>query len=360
MLPFIKKLGPISPHVHWVQVNFFDSAWSSFLTILVLYLLYLIVPASIEWGVLNATWLADSGEACRDIAGACWAVIPAKYRVMFFGIYPYEEHWRPTLAMGITGLAWVMTCTRTFWKPKLLAVVWIVAIPSSLLLMWGGVFGLTFVQTSKWGGLPLTFFVFTSLMFLGMPLAVLFALGRQSKMPVIKSVCVFIIEVVRTIPIPMILFFAAVVLPLFLAPGVDVDQLFRVTFGLVLFFACFQAEVLRGGLQAIPRGQYEAADSLGLSYRSKMFKIILPQVFRTTIPSMMNGVIGGFKDTTIVIVVGLFDLFTATQAALADPEWRRYFTEGFIFVALIYFLFTYAMSKYSQLLEKRFSFGKRD
>lgn len=357
--PMEEKLGWFGPIYYWMSKNLFSSFWNSVVSLICIFILYKIVPFIVDWALLSSMWFAETGEDCREATGACWAVIPVKYRVMFFGVYPYEEHWRPVLAIGLYALAVAITCTRRFWRLKLLLVVWAITLAIFLMLMWGGIFGLEFVPTTQWGGLPLTFLIFSSSMFLGMPIAIALALGRQSKMPVIRILSVFTIELTRTIPLPMILFFAAIILPLFLPQGMEIDQLLRVALGIAFYFGCFQAEVLRGGFQAVPKGQYEAADAIGLPYWKKTFKIILPQVFRITIPSVMNGVIAGFKDTTMVIIVGLFDLLTATQAVVSDPEWRRYFTEAYLFVALVYFVFTFAMSKYSQHLERLFSFGRR-
>ncbi|MEX2643664.1 MAG: amino acid ABC transporter permease [Acetobacterales bacterium] len=343
----------------WMRENLFSGWRSTLVTLLLGGILLIVVPPAIQWALIDAVWYAADSSACRAAAGACWAVIPEKHRVMFFGLYPYEEHWRPALALllYIAGLA-ISGWSRT-WRMSILLPLW-TALPAAVLtLMLGGVFGMPYVDTSQWGGLPLTMVIFTGTIVLGMPVAMLLALGRRARMPVIRVLSVFMIEFVRGVPLVTILFTAAVIFPLFLPPGFDTDKMVRIVVGMAIFFGCYQAEVIRGGLQAIPKGQYEAADSLGLGYWGKTRKIVLPQALRIVIPGLMNHIISAFKNSTLVIIVGLFDFLNATGAAVSDPEWINYYTEAYLFVALVYFLGAYALSRYSHHLERRLSLGRQ-
>jgi general L-amino acid transport system permease protein len=220
------------------------------------------------------------------------------------------------------------------------------------MLMQGGVFGLSYVQTRQWGGLTITGIIAVYGLALGYPLAILLALGRRSELPLLRWLCTAIIECVRGVPLISLLFMAAIMLPLFMPAGVTVDRLARVLVAYTLFTAAYMAEVVRGGLQAMPRGQYEAADAIGLSYWKKMRLVILPQALTVTIPSQVNTFIGLFKDTTLVVVIGVFDFFTTLRAALGDPNWLGFPTEAYLFAAGVYFLLCFAMSRYSMSLER--------
>ena len=203
------------------------------------------------------------------------------------------------------------------------------------------------------GGLPLTMIVFMTSVVLGLPLAVVLALGRRSHLPVIRAVCIGIIEIVRGLPLVSVLFMMIIILPLFLSSDLTIDKLLRALIGMVVFFGAYAAEVVRGGLQAIPSGQYDAAKALGLSYWPSMFKIVLPQALRIVIPALMNDIIRVFKNTTFVLIIGIFDILGATKASLRDVDWVRYSTEAYIFIALVFFIYCFDMSRYSQFIEKR-------
>jgi general L-amino acid transport system permease protein len=230
-------------------------------------------------------------------------------------------------------------------------VTWLVLLAGLGLLLHGGVLGLMSVRTELWGGLPLTILLSVVGIGLSLPLAVLLALGRRSHMPLIRAVSVGYIELVRGVPLISILFMASVMFPLFLPEGVTIDKLLRAQVGIILFSAAYLAEVVRGGLQAIPAGQYEAADALGLGYWRKMRLVILPQALKLVIPPMVNSFIATFKDTSLVIIIGLYDLLGATRTATNDPVWRAFTTEGYLFVAAIFFVFCSFMSRYSRRLE---------
>ena len=243
-------------------------------------------------------------------------------------------------------------------RPARLWLAWLIGVPLMWVLMRGGVLGLPYVGTERWGGLPLTLILSVNGIVLSFPLAILLALGRRSDMPAIKAICVAFIEVVRGVPLITVLFMATLMIPLFLPQGFTPDQLLRAQIAFILFAAAYEAEVIRGGLQAMPRGQYEAADALGLSYWKKMGLVILPQALRLVIPPMVNTFIGFFKDTSLVVIVGMFDLLGAVRSASSDPVWRPYYVEGLVFAALVYFAFCFTMAEYSRRLERRLDRGR--
>ena len=323
---------------------------NTLITLACLAVLYFAVPPFWSWAVTNATWDGNA-QACRAAGGACWAFVREKFWFSIFGLYPYEERWRPATMIVILVAMVLLSTIRRFWGRGLL-LGWAIAAPAMWLLMQGGVFGLPFVQTRQWGGLTITGIIAVYGLALGYPLAILLALGRRSELQLVRWFCTAIIECVRGVPLISLLFMAAIMLPLFMPQGVTIDRLMRVLVAYTLFTAAYMAEVVRGGLQAMPRGQYEAADSIGLSFWQKMRLIILPQALTITIPAQVNTFIGLFKDTTLVVVIGVFDFFTTLRAALGDPNWLGFPTEAYLFAALVYFVLCFAMSRYSQSLEK--------
>lgn len=352
--PIQERSGPIA----WARQNLFHS-WAS--TVITVVLVAIILKASasfFQWAFVNAVWWVPTGpqgpnpEACRALegSGACWAVITDKYRFMLFGMYPFEEQWRPTVVVLLFIGLFVVSAMKRFWRASL-AGVWVVALALIGLLMWGGVLGMEFVPQSRWGGLALTLILATVGVAVAFPLAILVALGRRSNLPFIKSVCVGYVEMIRGVPLITLLFMASVMFPLLLPDGVNFDKLLRAQIAIILFFGAYLAEVIRGGLQALPKGQYEAAHALGLSYWQTNRRIILPQALRLVIPPLVNNFIGFFKDTSLVLVIGLYDLLAATRAATGEPAWQGFAVETYVFVGLIYFAFCFAMSQYSQNLE---------
>ncbi len=323
---------------------------NSAITIACLTVLYFAVPPFWSWAVANAT-LFGTAQDCRAAGGACWAFVREKFWFSIFGLYPYEERWRPATMISILVVMVVASTIRRFWGRWLL-LGWAIAAPGMWLLMQGGFLGLSYVQTRQWGGLTITGIIAVYGLALGYPLAVLLALGRRSELPLLRWFCTAVIECVRGVPLISLLFMAAIMLPLFMPQGVTVDRLVRVLVAYTLFTAAYMAEVVRGGLQAMPRGQYEAADAIGLSYWKKMRLVILPQALTITIPSQVNTFIGLFKDTTLVVVIGVFDFFTTLRAALGDPNWLGFPTEAYLFAAGVYFILCFAMSRYSQNLER--------
>ncbi|EKE70652.1 MULTISPECIES: amino acid ABC transporter permease [Roseobacteraceae] len=346
------------PFAKWVQKHLFTSLWQSLMTLVVAALLLRFAWFVLKWGVIDAVFYTPDPDVCRAAAGACWAVIVEKHRPMLFGLYPYDEHWRLVIMMVVYLSTIVASLMPKLWNFKILIPLWILSVTSIGILMFGGVLGLVYVPTSEWGGLPLTMILFSGTVLIGMPVAVVLALGRRSPMPVARGVSVVFIEALRGVPLITILFVAVNVFPLFLPAGVEVNKLLRITVGIAIFFACYQAEVIRGGLQAIPTGQYEAAASLNMSYWQTTRKIILPQALRISLPAITNHIIAAMKNTSFVIIIGLFDILTATTAVMQDPLWRRYYIEAYLFVAAVYLFFGYALSLYARQVEKWINSGR--
>jgi general L-amino acid transport system permease protein len=355
--------GPLA----WARANLFNAWWSTALTLVLGYLVLRGAWGLFRWGVLNAVWAVPQGASgpdtsvCRALqgAGACWAVIGEKYRFILFGFYPYDQQWRPTVCLLLFVGLFIVSANRRFWRKELL-LVWVATLVVIGVLMWGGVLGLPFVPQDQWSGLPITLALATFGLALAFPLAVLVALGRRSRnLPAVKMVCVVYVEFIRGVPLIAILFMASVMVPLFLPAGFDINKLLRAQLAFVLFAGAYLAEIVRGGLQALPKGQAEAADALGLSYWKKTMLITLPQALRLVIPPLVNTFIGFFKDTSLVLIVGIFDLMKDGSAAILEPAWQGFGNEVYIFLAGIYFIFCFAMSKYSRGLERDFSRSKR-
>lgn len=344
--------------LQWVGRNLFGGVANTLLTLGCLWLLWETVPPLVHWAITSAVWTGADPGLCRQAEGACWALIEQKHRFILFGLYPFAEHWRPLAATALFLVALALSCHPGFWRPWL-AGLWVGVIIVCAVLMWGGVFGLSFVENARWGGLPLTLILAVVGLVAAFPLSILLALGRRSELPALRAVSVGFIELIRGVPLISVLFMASVMLPLFLPEGVTVDKLLRALIGLALFTAAYLAEAIRGGLQSIPRGQFEAADALGLSYWQKTRLIILPQALKIAIPPIVNQFISMFKDTSLVIIIGLFDLLMTTKAALTDPPWRPFFIEGYIAAGLIYWGFSFFMSRYSLFLERRLETGQK-
>jgi general L-amino acid transport system permease protein len=355
----VPGLAPPISHtglVGWLRSRLFSSPLNILLTVLIIWVLLLAIPALVEWLLIKANFSATTAQECRASGGACWAFIREKHRLILFGTYPYDEQWRPLIASIV--LIAVIACSgiRRFWTP-MLAVAWVVGLAVVALLMWGGVLGLTYVENDRWGGLPLTLILATFGIAFAFPIGVLLALGRRSRLPAIKALCVIYIELIRGVPLISLLFMSSVMLPLFLPEGYSIDKLLRAQIAIIMFAAAYIAETVRGGLQAIPKGQYEGAASLGLTYWQQMRKIILPQALRIVIPPLVSIFIALFKDTSLVVIIGIFDLTLAAKAALSDAAWRGFGVEAYLFIAFIYFIFCFSMSKYSQALERRLAQG---
>jgi general L-amino acid transport system permease protein len=348
--------------IGWLRANLFSSIASSIVSLLLISVLAKAFVSLVQWGYWNAVWLVPDNNpaACRAVRGlgACWAVIPEKLRFILFGTYPFNQQWRPALAMLIF-IALFYVSSRPKWWRKELALIWAAALVVIGLLMWGGIFGMPYVSQDRWGGLPVTLILATFGLAFGFPLGIVVALGRRSKLPAIRSLSVLYVELIRGVPLISLLFMASVMFPLFMPDGVNIDKLLRAQIAFILFAGAYLAEVIRGGLQAVPRGQHDAADALGLSYWKKNGLIILPQAIRHVIPPLVNTFIAFFKDTSLVLIIGIFDLLTTAKTAIIDPAWQSFSVEVYIFVALIYFAFCFAMSRYSRGLEAQDSHKAR-
>jgi len=318
-------------------------------TLLLLVFLWRVIPPFIDWAFLDAVWRPDP-RACHEASGACWGFIAEKHRFILFGTYPYEQHWRPATATVLLVFLWSFSLVRAFWR-WWLALVWLAGLTVIGVLMWGGVLGLPHVENGRWGGLILTLLLASFGIAFAFPLSILLALGRRSDLPVIRALCVGYIELIRGVPLISVLFMASVMLPLFLPSGLTMDKLLRAQIALILFAAAYFAEVVRGGLQAIPTTQYEAAKAMGFGYWGQMRFVVLPQALRIAVPPLVNTCIGFFKDTSLVLIIGLFDLLTTIKVSLTDPRWAGFGIEAYVFAAAVYFVFCFAMSLYSRRLE---------
>jgi general L-amino acid transport system permease protein len=344
--PPVTRVGVLG----WVRANLFSSVFNSFLTIVTIYILWKTVPALVRWAFIDSSW-DTTGAACRAAGGACWSIVTKNFRFIIFGFFPYESQWRPLVAMIILFTLLLLSSNNRFWK-KSLGYVWLGGLISMGLLLKGGLFGLSSVDSSKWSGLTLTLLLSVFGLTAAYPLGVALALGRQSRMPAIKSLCIVYIEAIRGVPLISLLFMSSVMFPLFLPEGITINNILRAQVAIILFTAAYIAEVVRGGLQAIGRGQYEAAESMGLNYYQKMRLIILPQALKIVIPPTVGILISAFKDTSLVVIIGLYDLLKTTQTTLSDPRWMGFSIEAYIFIALIYFAGCFSMSSYSRRLER--------
>jgi len=345
--------------INTVRSNLFNNVFNSAVTLLLGMLLVYAVSHLWGWGIHHAIWVADA-EQCNAArgTGACWGVITEKYRVIIFGRYPFEEQWRPFAATLLLMALLLASCMRLFWKPWL-GALWLVVLAVFFTLMHGGVFGLSVVTTDQWGGLPLTILLASLSVVGAFPLSILLALGRMSALPIIRTLCTIYVELIRGVPLISVLFMASFLFPLFMPEGFSIDVLLRVLVAMILFAAAYLAEVIRGGLQAIPRGQYEASASLGLTYWQMQRKIILPQALATVVPGIMNNFISTFKDTSLVTIVSLYELTGSLDLAVnSDPNWMAYKLEGYLFIAAIYFVFCFSLSRYSQWVERQVNRGK--
>lgn len=414
---------PLAPPVDetgifgWARKNLFSSWGNGITTIVLIAAVAWVLNWFLEWALFTANFTASTGAECRG-GGACWALIREKFRYIFFGSFPYEQHWRPLFAVIAMLAMLVLSADRRMWNWRLL-VIWGVGsfitfilmfgqihIPLSLILfiaLAGGAIGLalrsalaapserfayyaliaigvvglalrilgvlpkwsiaiaplSYVETSLWGGLPVTLILATYGLAFAFPYGILLALGRRSNLPLIKGLCVGFIELIRGVPLISLLIMASVMLPLFLPSGTTIDKFLRAQVAVILFAGAYIAEVIRGGLQSLPKGQFEAADAMGLNYAQKTLLIILPQALRVVIPPLINTFIGFFKDTSLVLIIGIFDFLNTANQALVDPNWAGFPGEVYLFAAFVYFIFCYSMSRYSKYLEIELNKGTR-
>jgi general L-amino acid transport system permease protein len=340
--------------VEWVRLNLFGSLSAALCSLLVIGVMAWCLPHVLHWAVFSARWQPDA-PACRAEgagAGACWGVVAEKYRFILFGRYPHDAQWRPLVATALMVALLVASCVRALWRPAL-ALLWLLTFAAVFALLYGNVFGLDVVETDRWGGLPLTMLLASLSIVMAFPLAIAVALGRRSSLPVLRALCIGYVELIRGVPLISVLFMASFMFPLLLPEGFSVDVLVRVLAGITLFAAAYMAEVIRGGLQAVPQGQVEAAHALGLSWWQTQRSVVLPQAITMVVPGLVNNFISIFKDTSLVTIVSLYELTGSLSLALnSDANWRPYKIEGYLFIAAIYFVFCFAMSRYSLRLER--------
>jgi general L-amino acid transport system permease protein len=342
----------------WMRKNLFSSWLNSLLTLFCLWLMWQLIPPLLNWAFLQANWVGTTRADCTK-AGACWVFIHQRFGQFMYGLYPHDQRWRINLALLIGLFSIALMFWRNLPQRGRYIAGWAVIYPLIVWgLLYGGIFGLDRVETRQWGGLTLTLIIASVGIAGALPLGILLALGRRSTMPVVRILSVIFIEFWRGVPLITVLFMSSVMLPLFMAEGTSIDKLIRALVGVILFQSAYVAEVVRGGLQALPKGQYEAAESLALGYWRMQGLVILPQALKLVIPGLVNTIIALFKDTSLVIIIGLFDLFSSVQQATVDPAWLGMSTEGYVFAALIYWIFCFSMSRYSQYLEKRFHTGR--
>lgn len=359
-------------YIAWIRKNLLATPLDAVLTIIALLALAWLLPPAIKWLFINASWTGGGRGVCATAAqggsqpegwsGACWAFVGAKFDVFMFGRYPIDERWRPML-VGILFVALLVPILIPKLPYKgLNAILLFGVLPIvSFFILIGGVLGLPYVETPLWGGLMVTLILSFVGIAVSLPLGIILALGRRSTMPVIRLLCTFFIEIVRGIPLITVLFMASVMLPLFLPQGMTVDKFLRAVIGVSLFASAYMAEVVRGGLQAIPKGQAEGADSLGLSYWQKMRLIVLPQALKLVIPGIVNTFIGLFKDTSLVSIIGMFDLLGIVRQNFSDANWASPVTplSGLVFAGFVFWLFCFGMSRYSGFMERRLDKGHK-
>ncbi|MCT8973118.1 amino acid ABC transporter permease [Microbaculum marinisediminis] len=417
----------------WLHKNLFSSWSNTLLTLIGIYIVWLLVPPVIEFAFVNAVWTGENREAClappdsNVHMGACWAYVKAYLPQFIYGRYPDAERWRVNLVFFLFAIGLVpmlmprvpfkraniiymlgafpvvgfilltggdfdlsgfvfSESTASFWieyliltvvlagvafgiakagatdpKPMVISVLAGMAVIAAVLFLVSVDFGLAVVETEVWGGLLVTLVIAITGIVASLPLGIAFALGRRSKLPIIRLVSIIFIEFWRGVPLITVLFMSSVMLPLFLPEGVTFDKLLRALIGVALFAAAYMAEVVRGGLQAIPKGQYEGAQALGLGYWKMMGLIVLPQALKLVIPGIVNTFIGLFKDTTLVLIIGLFDLLGQVQSSYTDPTWSTPTQShtGYMFAALVFWVFCFSMSRYSIYMEKRLHTGHR-
>ncbi|WP_265515502.1 amino acid ABC transporter permease [Nitratireductor luteus] len=358
--------------VRWLRKNLFANITDTIFTLIGLFIIFSIVPPVLNWAFFNAQWFGTDRTFCATVvqggmqpegwSGACWAFVRAKFLQFMVGRYPVDERWR----VYLTGLIFVallvpMLMPRVPRKGLNAILLFLVFPIVGFFLLSGGYFGLREVPTPLWGGLTVTLVLAYVGIAVSLPFGIVLALGRRSQMPVVKLICIIFIETMRGVPLITILFMASVMLPLFLPPGTTFDKLLRALIGVALFASAYMAEVIRGGLQAIPKGQYEGADALGLSYWQKTNLIVLPQAIKLVIPGIVNTFIGLFKDTSLVYIIGMFDLLGAVRLNFADANWASAQTPitGLVFAGFIFWLFCFGMSRYSIFMERRLDTGHK-
>jgi len=361
----VSRLPPQRPGgpLIWLRRNLFNSPVSCIVTGAMLLLILSVLFPLLQWAVVHAVWtlpgagISDTAPCRADSAGACWAVIGEKYRFILFGLYPHADQWRPALAVMLFLALFIVSTDRRF-RGKGLILVWIAVLAAIYGLLGGGILGLSRIPENRWGGLPVTLLLTTTGIAMAFPLAILVALGRQSGNPMLRFVCLLYVELIRGVPLISVLFMASVLFPLFLPEGMELSKLVRAQLAIGLFIAAYLSELVRAGLQTLGKGQTEAAAALGLGYWQTVFLIQLPQALVAALPPIVSLAIGFFKNTSLVMTIGIFDLLNAAKSAVAEPAWQGFGTEAYLFAAAIYFAFCLAMSRYGLHLERATSRGR--
>lgn len=332
--------------------RYFSSRIDSIVSAIFIGLGILALVSFVRWAAIDSVWNAKDGAECVQRGpGACWAVLHARLRLVIFGVYPYAEQWRPAIGCAVLVATCILSFAPLFWRALRLMTLWSVAFTIFVVLVRGGIFGLSTVTDDYWGGLALTLLVFASMMIMGMPLAIALALARHSSPLRARLAVGIFIDFVRSVPLATILFSTWLLVPLLFPGWLSGDKLTRAMLGFAIFFACYEAEVLRGGLQTIGRGQVEAAKALGMRFWQYQFTVILPQVFRISLPQTMNLVVAAFKDTSYIAILGFFDLVASASAAVGTGEWAMDYVEVYVAVGLLYLIFTYSLARYGAHLE---------
>lgn len=348
--PELSVANPLTSLVAYLKKHPLQSA----ITALVIVLLAYVAWGIFEWAVLKSVWNSTDGSLCREEgAGACWAVLQARWRLIVFGLYPFEEQWRSGLACVAIVITAVVSCIPAFWRFQRLSILWIAGFSIFTILMSGGLFGLSFIPVRQWGGLSLTLFVFATVCILTMPTSIALALLRDSKLYFISKPTQLIIDTVRSLPLLVVMFVSAVVLPFGLPDFMIGEKLFRVIAGFTFYVSCYQAEIIRGGIQSLPAGQDEAAKALGLTYAQRMGRIILPQAFKITLPATINQIVIIFLETPLIVIIGFFEVLASGAAAFGTAEWGIAAEEVYIFIGVIFFAFSLTLSRYGASLEAR-------
>jgi general L-amino acid transport system permease protein len=343
----------------WLRNNLFSSPLNTLVSLGLLAAVVMGGSNILQWMVFDADWIGTTRDDCtRD--GACWVFVQARFSQFMFGFYPEAELWRPILFFALLAglIAWLLVDCIPYKKWALLFTLVPFPVLATLLLH-GGIFSLPVVDTHMWGGLLVTLIIALSGILASLPFGILLALGRRSNMPVIRSMSTVYIEFWRGVPLITVLFMASVMLPLFLSGGTEIDKLLRALIGVVLFNAAYMAEAVRGGLQSIPKGQYEAAQALGLNYWKMTRLVVLPQALKISIPSIVNTFIALLKDTSLVLIIGMFDVLGIAQSANSDPAWLGFSTESYLFAAFVFWIMCFGMSRYSHHLENKLHTGHR-
>ena len=352
----VKTVGPVA----WARANLFSSIPNSMMTLFVVALFVYFIPPILDWAFLSANWTGTTEDACvRD--GACWVFVKAWSYQFFYGTYPEEEVWRINLMLGLL----VLVIAASFTLPKHIRLkasvaAWLLLPLVGIAVLDGRLLGLNQVTTDLWGGFTLNVFMAAASIIVAFPFSFLWALGRRSEMPFIRSVSIIFIEFFRGVPVLSLFFMGSVMLPLFFAEGTNVDKLIRVWIVLIFFMSGYMAEVFRGGFQAVPSGQYEAADSIGLSYWQKILLIILPQVIKVSMPNILATFVMLFKNTTFLLIIGIPEVVQTLQTALSNSYWLGgHALEGYLFVFLVFWSSCFSMSLLARRIERQMNTDKR-